>query len=504
MISELILEDNFFTDANIKKFKHSLPGFLVSLIIDNKSPILLEEMITLTIPKIKYLRKTDGSTYSDNVKKSIIGTLKNTKIFIKDGNLYDFNREKAKAFLLNQKTHKKTKGMKNFILQSDFEDYDLSKSIEKEVINKVKEIECDSETSFKERKRKNIKFFEKDSIRFFSRKYFLNKFKVFEEIYFNLKQSSDSNLQKSLELNIQTIKTVKDFIDLIGDEKKFLGFMICFNFFYPLLKNYFMKFKNKREDNILNLFGQIEDLKKKIERIELNNKMMTNLDELTSQNNINFIKRNSYETQENFFPNEIQFTPKVFYNAFNKEELRRRFLSNNSNNSKNSVPNNDKTMTQSTNNCQVFKILNKKRKNPNINESNDKNILNLSNNLIDKQIKFENGKDNEKDFKEYSNLSYIQSGTSINDRKLSRTDSKLEIPYYNYNSILMEKMKRFNSFNSNSYLSTKHIKDDDCRGQSQRKNKVKKFFISEFDRYNRKMSTFFIDANEEPTENNYN
>ena len=88
-----IINKEFFSLDNISKYKRSLPGYILYLLILHKRPLSIEYIIEEITPELGYLRKADGSLYSHNLKRSISSSLNCSGIFFKSNIITEYNKE---------------------------------------------------------------------------------------------------------------------------------------------------------------------------------------------------------------------------------------------------------------------------------------------------------------------------------------------------------------------------------------------------------------------------
>lgn len=80
---DYIIDTNFFCLENIKEYINTLPGLIIYNLIKYNSPLSFEKIMSIVEKNFKFLRKSDGSLYSNNIKRGVISILRCSGIFLK-------------------------------------------------------------------------------------------------------------------------------------------------------------------------------------------------------------------------------------------------------------------------------------------------------------------------------------------------------------------------------------------------------------------------------------
>ena len=235
--------------------KNTLPNEIIRLYSKNNYIAFKYEEIFNEISPIYYsLRKADKKKYGKNIKKGIIATLNSIDLFTfdKEKNLYILNKNTALEIL--QRTQKKIKKKPNNIFkheniyeinESETEKNENDKDINKENENlvQVNQVSNDNENESKNddllgKKRNGIT---KTLTNNFPGKY-ISAYELLDDFldkYINILNGKKNLINPFLKVN-----NIADLIAKIKDKDKIEGMLICFKFFKPILRKFFL-YKNK-------------------------------------------------------------------------------------------------------------------------------------------------------------------------------------------------------------------------------------------------------------------
>lgn len=199
-----IIDTNFFCLENIKEYINTLPGLIIYNLIKYNSPLPFEKIMAIVEKNYRFLRKSDGSLYSNNIKRGVISILRCSGIFIKKGSensiLYWLIEDKSKELLLNMKKN--------------------SKVIRSKLKNKNKKLN-----------KKNGNLYEKF-------KYIKKKERE--------KESNENNINGNT--NTCSFDDIKDIFNSCNDE--FInGVLFCYKLFKPILNKYYIEKKKELYKN---------------------------------------------------------------------------------------------------------------------------------------------------------------------------------------------------------------------------------------------------------------
>jgi len=252
--------------------KNTLPNEIIRFYCKNNYiAFKYEEILNEISPIYETLRRADRKRYGKNIKKGIIATLNSIDLFTfdKEKNLYVLNKNTALEILQRtQKENKKTK--KNNIIYKqeqiyEFNQSDTEKNENNEDINKEKNLNNDKD-NFNQKnniinnnnnnienesknddllgKKRNI--IEKTLIKNYPVKYFY-AYDLLDDLldkYINI-----LNGKKNLINPFLKVKNIADLIAKIKDKDKIEGILICFKFFKPILRKFFLYKKKPRQIN---------------------------------------------------------------------------------------------------------------------------------------------------------------------------------------------------------------------------------------------------------------